>query len=271
MSVLPAGAPSSLKDYQSRFTGYLRDPDTGRPPEGVCFERIEAYAELLYNKFEDSLLACFPITRDMLGADRWQRLVRDFIARHRCASPFYRQIPDEFVAYLRDEREPNEDPPCLAELAHHEWMELVLSIAPEEPAGGLDPEGDPLAGVPVFAPVLALLQYRHPVHCIGPEQRALGELPSPGATEVFILGFRDADDAIRFIEISAATARLVGLLREQRCSGREALVRLAEELRHPDCAAVFAFGGEILTKLRLQGAILGTETPGPQNSPNEQP
>ncbi|MGZ8908008.1 MAG: transposase-like zinc-binding domain-containing protein [Methylobacter sp.] len=33
------------------------------------------------------------------------------IAEHRCLSPYYRQIPDEFVHYLHNERQAKDDPP----------------------------------------------------------------------------------------------------------------------------------------------------------------
>jgi hypothetical protein len=255
-------APSVLQRYQGQFVRHLREPDTHTPPEGVTAARIGVYVELLYNKIEASLLACFPITRELLEPDRWQRLAREFIARRRCASPFYRQIPDEFIAYLQNERAEPEDPPFLNELAHYEWTELVLSIAGGEPdPSTFDPDGDMLAGVPVFAPVIALSQYRYPVHRLGPEQLRDGGNPAMGGTPIFILGFRDIDDEVRFIEVSAATARLIALLREDGSSGNRALVRLAEELRHPDGAALMSFGADILRNLRRQGAVLGAKPP----------
>lgn len=139
-------------------------------------------------------------------------------------------------------------------------MELVLSIAADgEEPGDFDPEGDLLAGVPVFAPVSALLQYQYPVHRLGFKQILDGGDAAPGAVPFFILGFHDADDEVRFIEISAATARLIALLQDGKVSGAAALTRLAEELRHPDNAGLLAFGLDILRNLRVQGAILGTK------------
>ncbi|HYE35689.1 DNA-binding domain-containing protein [Methylocaldum sp.] len=256
-----APAPASLQQYQRQFVRHLRNPDADTPPEGVPAARIGVYVELLYNKIEDSLLACFPMVRKLLGQDRWQRLAREFIARHRCASPFYRQIPDEFIAYLQNERAEPDDPPLLLELAHYEWMELVLTLAEGEPnSGAFDPDGDLLAGIPVFAPVIALLRYRYPVHQIGPEPILKSGEMAPGATPFFILGFRDIDDEVRFIEISAATARLIAWLQEGGSSGSEALLRLAEKLRHPDGTLMISFGADLLRNLRQQGAILGTKT-----------
>ena len=50
----------------------------------------------LYSNVNRFLLPCFPVVRDVLGAHRWAELVRNFLATHRSASPFFRQIPDEF-------------------------------------------------------------------------------------------------------------------------------------------------------------------------------
>jgi hypothetical protein len=251
---------SALRDYQNQFVWYLREPDLAPPPAGVAAHRIAVYAGLLYNKIEDSLLACFPLTRELLGFEPWSALVRGFIAKHRCVSPLYRQIPDEFIDYLQNERTESSDPPLLIELAHYEWMELALSIAEDSAdPGDFDPEGDLLMGVPVFAPVFALLQYNHPVHRLGLKQTLDDGGTAPGAAPFFILGFRDADDEVRFIEVSAATARLIDLLQASGLSGQAALTRMAEELRHPDSAGLLSFGADILRNLRGQGAILGTK------------
>jgi hypothetical protein len=82
-------APSSLRAYQNQFVRHLRDPALAAPPEGVATIRIGVYAGLLYNKIEDSLLACFPMTRELLGHEPWSSLVRGFIAKHHCVSPLY--------------------------------------------------------------------------------------------------------------------------------------------------------------------------------------
>lgn len=252
--------PSALRDYQNQFVGYLREPGLAPPPSGVAAARIGVYARLLYHKIEDSLLACFPLTRELLGPGPWAALVHAFIAQHRCVSPLYRQIPDEFIDYLRNERAESGDPPLLTELAHYEWMELALSIAEDGAVpGGFDPDGDLLAGVPIFAPVFALLRYQHPVHCLGLEPALDSGSAAPGGDGYFVLGFRDADDEVRFIEISAATARLIAVLRAGEVSGQAALTQMAAELRHPDSAALLSFGADILRNLRAQGAILGTQ------------
>jgi hypothetical protein len=255
----------SVQVYQRQFTRYLRNPGDCRPPPGVSAKQIGIYAELLRNKIEDSLLSCFPITRELLGKRHWNHLIRRFIAQHRCESPLFRQIPDEFVAFLENERSDASDPPFLTELAHYEWMGLVLSVASEEmPVAGIPIDGDWTEGSVVFAPTLQLLRYAFPVHRISAgltgrrKWRSWRKQPPDHLTEqTFLLGFRDRLDEVRFLEVNPATARLIELLADQDLSGRQALMRLARELDAPDPQAIATFGIDVLNRLKDQGAILG--------------
>ena len=244
----------AFQRFQFEFARHIRDPKTQPRPAGVPARRMKIYNELLFNNLESFLLACFPVLRSILGKRRWTALARDFFAEHRCRTPFFRQIPDEFVQYLQSGRAPRaSDPPFLLELAHYEWIELVLSVSSLEAPAGVDSEGDLLDGAPVLNPVLSLLQYAYPVHRIGPRFKPAAPPPEPTR----LLVFRDADDAVRFVHLNAVSARLLALLGEGGQTGREALVRIAQELRHPAPDAVLAGGAALLQDLRAQGAILG--------------
>ncbi len=107
-----------FQSFQRAFLASLRDPHRSRAPRGVPIGRWRVYRELLYNKIDASLAACFPISRQLLGPRRWTRLVKAFIAEHRCLRPCYREIPDEFMHYLLARGPGAGDPPCLFELAH---------------------------------------------------------------------------------------------------------------------------------------------------------
>lgn len=259
------GVPG-FQQYQYEFTRHLRDPQTHRPPSGVSSKRVRVYVALLRNKIADSLLSCFPVTRQLLGKRSWNGLVGQFIAGHRCLSPLYRQIPDEFVAFLQNKKSESSDPPFLVELAHYEWMELALSIAVDESIGpSIRPERDGLDGSVAFSSTLQLLGYAYPVQRISPGQsgwrkwKAWRSQPHAHLLEsTFLLGFRDRNDEVRFIEINPATARLIELLADDKLSVRQALLQLADELNAPDPQTVVDFGIDALSKLRDQGAILGT-------------
>jgi len=242
-----------FQQLQRAQLAYLRRPLAKHLPNGFDGEGLAIYVELLYNKFDESLSACFPVLHRILEPTRWRALLKDFIAEHRCLSPYYRQIPDEFVLYLQNERRRTDDPPFLAELAHFEWIELVLSIAEAEPVvlESLTNE-QLLLAVPIFTPVIRLLHYVWPVQQIS---RALqANEPPPGGTD--ILGFRDADEQVRFIALNPATARLIQLL-QSGLSGYEALHVIGETLNPQEPSALTPFGAGILADLHRQGAIIG--------------
>jgi uncharacterized protein len=241
--------------YQREFTAHIRDPHSADRPKGVPARRMKVYNELLYNNMEGFLLACFPVCRKILGKRRWDRLARTFFRDHECHTPYFRQIPEEFLKFLQDSWERPEDfPAFLPELAHYEWVELELDTSDRDahlPAH--DPEGDLLNGRPLLNPVLRVLAYRWPVHRLSPRYK-----PSePPAKPTFTLAYRGADHRVRFTLINPATARLMALLREDSgLTGREALDLLETEMSVPS-GALQGHGSALLVDLRRQGAILG--------------
>jgi hypothetical protein len=246
----PAALPE-FQRYQLAFTAHIRDPKAHPLPAGVEARRMKIYNELLFNNIEGFLLACFPVLRKMLGARKWAKLVRAFFATHRSRTPYFRQIPDEFIQFLQNEWTPPEDaPPYLLALAHYEWIELVLSVSNRSADRLFDSAGDLMAGVPLLNPVLANLHYDWPVHRIAPRRKMQ-------AAETWLLVFRDDEDTVQFSEINAFTARLLTLLETGTLSGRAALEQIAAESRHPDPALILQAGGALLDDLRARGAILG--------------
>ncbi len=244
----------SFQQYQDQFTRHIRDPKRNPRPTGAEPRRMKIYNELLYNNLESFLLACFPITRKILGKRRWSKLVREFFANHRCHTPLFRQIPDEFVQYLQQERiKRADDPSYLVYLAHYEWVELALDVSNKEAdLGKINRAGDLLRGRPALNPVLILLHYPYAVHRIGPEYRPRRKQPTD------LLVFRNFSDQVHFIVLNPVSARLVQLLQPGKMSGKAALEQITAELQHPAPAAVMAGGQEILQNLHREQAVLGT-------------
>ncbi len=245
----------AFQTVQRQFLAHLRNPEHEPLPNGFAEQSAEIYVDLLYNKFNDSLELCFPVTHDVLGETAWQQLLKAFIAEHRCKSPYYRQIPDEFIRYLQTERVSVSDPLYLLELAHFEWVEMILAITEAEPitASTLSAINDWLACRPIFVPILEVLHYVYPVQRINASYQPT--IPPEQVTH--ILGFRDMADVVQFIELHPATTRLLEILQSTGCTVREAIEQIATELEQPEPSALFSFGIETLTHLKQQGAILG--------------
>lgn len=243
----------AFQEIQRQFLAHLRNPELQPLPTGFDQHGVGVYVDLLYNKFNDSLTTCFPVTYAILGEMVWQRLLKDFIAEHRCMSPFYRQIPDEFMLYLQNERQVLDDLPFLPELAHFEWIELVLSIAEAEPVE-FETLTDThiLDAVLVFAPVMKLLYYVWPVQQINQAYQP----DEPPAVATHILGFRDAADQVQFISINPATASLLMHLQNGH-TATQVLQELGKDLKPSELSNLMLFGKNILADLHHQGAIIG--------------
>jgi hypothetical protein len=243
----------AFQKLQRQFLAHCRNPEQQPIPTGFDPQGTAIYVDLLYNKFNDSLTACFPVTYAILGEGVWQGLLKDFITEHRCLSPYYRQIPDEFVQYLQSERQVTNDLPFLAELAHFEWIELVLSIAEALPV-----ENESLSDVQlmeevlVFTPVLKLMHYVWPVQQLNPRYQP-DELPS---VATHILGFRNAEDQVQFVALNPATANLMLKLQNGR-TAKQALQEFGKNLQPLELANLMLFGKDILRDLYCQGAIIG--------------
>jgi hypothetical protein len=246
--------PPDFQRTQYTFAAHIRDPQRHEAPPDVSPARMGMYRELFFNNIENFIATGFPVLKSLLAGERWLALVRDFFARHRSKTPLFAGIAEEFLDYLQNERgDQTGDPPFLLELAHYEWVELALAIAEAE-APPLDPAfgQDPLARTIQLSELAWPLAYRFPVHKIGPEFQPA----EPPAQPTCLVVYRDPEDVVRFMEVTPVTYRLLQLLEESGPQpAGECLMRIAEELRHPDPSAVLGFGAEILRGLAERGVI----------------
>lgn len=242
--------------YQLDLTRHLRAPAQFRRPRGVNHQRLQLYSTLLFNNIDTVVSACFPVLSGILGKRKWRKLVREFFAVHRCRTPYFRQVPDEFLQFLQQEWQADAAyPDFMLELAHYEWIELALSTSClDRTAPDYQPDGDLLDAIPLVNPVMANLTYRYPVHRISPKFKPQITADEP----THLLVYRDAEDEIRFSLQNAVSARLIELITPARLSGRAALHQLAAEIRHPAPDTLIEFGHNLLLQLRAQGCILGT-------------
>jgi hypothetical protein len=247
----------NLREAQLQFAAHLRDPDETPPPADVEDRRMQVYRELFFNNVAALLAGVFPVVERILGPERWRRLVRDFYRDHRCRTPLFLEVSQEFLAYLGEERPVTAgDPPFLYELAHYEWVELALSVDEATLEGArVDASGDLLAGIPLLSPLAWPLAYRYPVHRLAPEFQPT----EPPAEQSFYVACRNRADAVRFMHANAVTLRLVEMLRQHPGrTGREQLDALADELPQVVRGELLAGGAATLRDLREGDVVLGT-------------
>lgn len=267
-SEIPAQtALPSFQQYQLAFTAHIRNPQLNKRPRGVEARRMQVYNELVYNNLEGFLLACFPVLRKVLGKRKWSKLVREFFSVHRCHTPFFRQIPDEFVHYLKNERgERADDPAFLQDLAHYEWVELMLSVSNKEiDLTRIDPDGDLLGGRPALNPLLSLQSYAYAVHRISPKFKPVaGE-----KEETHFAILRNRADEVKFILLNPVSMRLLTLLQSTTLSGEAALLQIAAEMQHPNPQVLLSGGNEIMQTMGDAQIILGTWHSAAKNTRSE--
>lgn len=257
-----AASASGFGATQLAFAAHIRDPDHAAPPACVEDRRLAIYRELVFNNLSGLLRTGFPVLYQILGQQRWNALIRDFMVRHRAATPLFPELSQELLDYLGNTRaaQVTDDPPFMLELAHYEWVELALDLSDDEPGPHhADPNGDLLDGIPVVSPLAWNLSYRFPVHRISPELQP----QAPGGQLTHLVAYRNRAERIEILEINAITQRLLTLLQgDAPCTGRLALSAIAKELSHPAPDKVVAAGSRMLADLRRRDVILGTRWPG---------
>ncbi|NGX15558.1 DUF2063 domain-containing protein [Wenzhouxiangella sp. XN24] len=257
---MPVADGEALRRLQHAFAAHIRDPEGAPAPEGIEDRRLAIYRDLFFNNLRDLLGRSFPVTRKILGEAAWQRMVRDWLIRHRAQTPLFLELPQEFLGYLAEERTPApDDPPFLTELAHYEWVELALAIDERDIVSlDVDGDGDLLAGIPVLSPLAWSLAYEWPVHRLSPDYQPA----EPPAEPTRLLVWRDRVDKVGFMEINLVTARLVELLAASEeaapRTGRDCMLQIAAELGQAEAEPIVAAGAEVLQDLRARDIIVGT-------------
>ena len=241
-----------FKSTQQAFAAYIRDPQTNPIPVDVAKPRMAMYRSLFFNNIDGFLSSNFPVLRALLDDQQWLDLVQDFYAKHPCQTPYFLQIPAEFLSYLEHERHCEDDLPFMLELAHYEWVEMALATSENEVIGH-DKHLDELLNQSIALSALAWpLVYQYPVHKIGPDFLPL-EAP---AQPTFIVVYRDADDEVNFIEITAMTYRLLEIIQAQDAIlTADCLQQVAIESQHPNPELIINAGLDILKNLAHKTVI----------------
>lgn len=255
-SATPSERPG-FQQLQFAFAAHIRDPAQQPRPDDVEDRRMAIYRELFYNNIEGFVASGFPVLRAITPDERWHRMVRAFFAGHRCSTPYFMGIAQEFLHWLQQRDDaPADDPPFLLELAHYEWVELALQTSDaDEPVAGLDRNGDPYTGRPVISPLAWHLAYAYPVQRIGPDYQP----QAPDEQPTYLVVHRDRRDEVHFLQINAVTFTLLELLQQNpEWTGQDAVRRIAADLQHPQPDAVMTHGRALLSDLRERNVIIGT-------------
>ncbi|GAB4259186.1 MAG: DUF2063 domain-containing protein [Methylomicrobium sp.] len=244
-----AAAPETKIDFRAKqreFAAFIRDPQRNPAPTDVKAERMSIYRELFFNNVESFLSSNFPVLKSLFEPEHWLELTQDFFAKHRCRTPHFSEIPEEFLDYLQNERDNPNDWPFLLELAHYEWVEMALAIAQEEAPETTDESLDLQHSPLMLSPVAWPLVYRYPVHEIAQDSQPLEAPAQPS----FLVVYRTPADAVKFLQITASTYRLLEIIGDrQPITAEDCLMQLAAEMSIPDRSPFIERGLQTLRDL----------------------
>lgn len=255
---------ADIPEFQKKqyaFAAHIRDPDNVAAPEGVEDRRMAIYRDLFFNNIRNLLATMFPVLRKLHSDDRWHDFIRQFMQQHRAETPYFLQLPQEFLTFLQNEYQARDDDyPFLVELAHYEYIEIALSISEDSNnLEDIDPEGDLLHQVPVKSALAWSYAYQYPVHRINKEFT-----PSePAEQPVFIAVYRRTDDSVGFLELNPITARLLEAIDDNdgQLTGEALLRALAAEINYADVEALVQHGAAALEEMRQLEILTGTRVP----------
>jgi hypothetical protein len=186
--------------------------------------RARVYRDLIFENLRSLLSGTFPVLVNILGQDKWRACVRRFLREHRCVTPRFGEIAEEFVGYLAAHPSPDW-PSFVAELAHYEWVKMVLLQAEAEPLSSHD-EASLLDSPLRVSPLAWPLAYQWPVHRLAPNYQP----STPPAEPTLLLVRRTPGFEVRFSELSLLAWRLLHRIEEYPgLAGREQLRALAQE------------------------------------------
>ncbi|MCK5726513.1 MAG: putative DNA-binding domain-containing protein [Thiotrichaceae bacterium] len=246
---------------QLDFSAHIRDPEGVPAPSGIEDRRLAIYRELFFNNVRGFLENGFPILHTHYDEKHWVKLVRVFFAKHQSHSPWFIDISKEFVEYLQQEYQANDnDPPYLFELAHFEWAEVALMVDQtmilwEE----IDTKGNLLEGILVLSPTAYCLAYQWPINKINVNYQPTQE--EKPAQPSFIIINRDQSGQVNQLSADPVTARIMELLQgDEQLTGNQVLTQLATEMNHPNIDEAIIRGEKILLKLQTKEIILGVKS-----------
>ncbi|MGY2440077.1 HvfC family RiPP maturation protein [Pseudomonas sp. SDO52101_S400] len=244
----------NLEQQQRALTRYLRDPEREKAPADMNAARVNVYRDLVFNNVSQLLSGTFPVLIRIIGDQRWRALIRGFLRDYRAQTPKFGEIAEEFVGYLASEPtvlSAGEWPAFLVELAHYEWVEMVLQQSDAEPLPASDP--GLLLERPLQVSALAWpLAYAWPVQMLGPDHQPA----MPPAQPTLLLVRRVVDWSVKFSELSPLAWRLLQRIGEfPSLSGREQLEGLAKEAGLPGTASFMDSGLALLRQMHADGVL----------------
>jgi hypothetical protein len=126
------------------------DADANTPLDA---ERLAVYARLVRNNINGFIQRCYPQAARYADPEQWAAAKEAFVAEGSAHSPYFQDIPGEFLAFCRQGRAAFRLPEHILQLMRFEHSQLVAEIAATPPNAAFEWDEDtpfvlsPVAGI----------------------------------------------------------------------------------------------------------------------------
>ncbi|GIU25248.1 DUF2063 domain-containing protein [Shewanella colwelliana] len=197
-------------NVQQSFIDYIRDPSQPLP-SGTDARRMQVYRELFFNNINGFVSNAFPVLCSLYEDKQWEELVQQFFVTHDCQTPIFIEIAQEFLVFLQQEYPVSErDPVFMLELAHYEWLELVVATEQENPLHHPIDDTQVSSAKLAFRASARVAQYHFDVQRISAEYQPLTQSEQPS----FFCIYRDAEEEVCFLQLNPLAAQVLAYIEQ---------------------------------------------------------
>lgn len=252
-------APGAGQALVSDLRGFLEA--RGVPPDDIAAieqspRGILVYRTLVRNGLLSVVSRLMPRTRARMNAACDSRFDSDyarFLQERGPRTHYLRDVPREFFDWVRPHWDGDAGvPQYLADLAAHELdaFELASFDAPPEPRPVAEID---LERPAVLSPTMRLVRYRWAVHELPDEPDVATASVEPEQRAVALVGYRDAEHAVRWLELTPLAAGIV----ERLAAGDAFDIAIRRSCADQGAQADLADVARLLSDFGARGILLG--------------
>ncbi|MDO5073623.1 Uncharacterized protein conserved in bacteria [Neisseria animaloris] len=216
--------PISSADFQSVLADHVRDPSLPAP-EGIASERLAVYTRLVRNNLRSFLDLCFSDSSEFADAALWQELQNRFLIEARPESPFFNDIPTQFLEYARTREGLQRLPDNVLEMMDFETALLHAETMVQPASDGRWEDNTVLS----WAPAAQIRHYNY--NFVDSHLESIEEEPS------IVLTWRNLDNEVYYRSVEDADLFLLEHFRKQSDTFINVLNNLKEMLDGQDIEA----------------------------------
>lgn len=241
------------KITQQDFAAHIRNPDKHPKPEGIDEVRMQVYRDLFFNNISGLIKQTFPVLASLYQPPKWTRLIRNFYQKQHNQTPYFTEIADEFLEFLK-QQPIDAKRPFVYELAYYEWLELALEKNPIKPVYHELEEQHLRKNIPVITPLIKAKSYHYPVHQISPDNQ-----PTHSDRRHHLMVWRTKNQTIQFAQLNTLSLQLLTQLQQHELSGDQAIALVFKSNGIEANDQTIAFGRQQLDKWHQQDIIINIQ------------